>query len=281
MSSYVAFGLGIRSNLDLPELMAGESTDPDVEIELGAVEGSTSPKSNGGIDLRARPGEVFLGWPGVGKLTIHDGKRIVVDPETGADEAMVRRFVVGPALAVLLVQRGVLVLHASAVSIAGRAVAFLGGAGHGKSTMAAAMYEHGHPIVSDDVVPVLRDGDSCVTVPGFPQLKLWQEEPRGGGDKRYEERARGFGERPLELQRIFVLGYGDEPASELLHPRDAIVELLRHTWCARSMHDLTARSNLAQSTSVAAAVPIHRLLRPRALEHLPALVRIVEEEVRG
>ena len=279
MSSYVAFGLGIRSKLDLPELMPAER-EPDVSIELGRVDGIELP-SNRPIEIRARAGEALLAWKDVGKLAIRAGKQIVVEANDDADAAMLRRFVVGPALAALLVQRGLLVLHASAVAVGDGAVAFLGMAGQGKSTMASAMYEHGHAVVSDDVVPVLRDGDRCVTLPGFPQLKLWQGEPRPGGEKNYRERARGFGELPLELDRIYVLAEGDEPSSERLHPREAIVELLRHTWCARSMRELTARSNLAQSTSVAATVPIHRLVRPRTLDRLPDVVHIVEEEGRS
>src|SRR5205807_5031958 len=135
------------------------------------VDGIELP-SNRPIEIRARAGEALLAWKDVGKLAIRAGKQIVVEANDDADAAMLRRFVVGPALAALLVQRGLLVLHASAVAVGDGAIAFLGMAGQGKSTMASAMYEHGHAVVSDDVVPVLRDGDRCVTLPGFPQLKL-------------------------------------------------------------------------------------------------------------
>jgi serine kinase of HPr protein (carbohydrate metabolism regulator) len=58
---------------------------------------------------------------------------------------------------VLLQQRGRLVLHASAVTVDLGVVAFMGGPGWGKSTMAAAMYARGHSIVADDVTAVRAD----------------------------------------------------------------------------------------------------------------------------
>jgi len=48
----------------------------------------------------------------------------VVEPEPGAEEAILRLYLLGPVLGILLHQRGFLVLHASVVSMAGAAVVF-------------------------------------------------------------------------------------------------------------------------------------------------------------
>ena len=89
---------------------------------------------------------------------------------------LLRLYLLGPALALLLHQRGFLVLHASAVSLDGGVVAFLGHSGHGKSTTAATLHARGAAIVADDVVAVdLGAPGGPAALPGFPLLKLWPD----------------------------------------------------------------------------------------------------------
>ena len=56
-----------------------------------------------------------------------------------------------PLAAVL---RGTHVLHASAVALAGRAVAFMGRSGVGKTTLAGRIVAHGARLMTDDVLAV-------------------------------------------------------------------------------------------------------------------------------
>jgi hypothetical protein len=56
--------------------------------------------------------------------------------------------------AFLLAMSGRCVLHGSAVDIGGRAVAFVGASGQGKSTMAAMFCAAGATLVTDDVLPL-------------------------------------------------------------------------------------------------------------------------------
>jgi hypothetical protein len=99
----------------------------------------------------------------MGTILVRKGREIIVDPIPGLEDKVLRLFVLGPALAVLLHQRGRLVLHASAAAIAGEVVAFMGRSGWGKSTAAAALYTRGHSIVADDVTAVQVNTDT-----GFP-----------------------------------------------------------------------------------------------------------------
>ena len=74
-----------------------------------------------------------------------------------------------------LLQRGYLVLHASAASVDGKAAAFLGMPGAGKSSLAAALYQIGHTILVDDVTAVDLKADPISIIPAFPQIKLDME----------------------------------------------------------------------------------------------------------
>ena len=100
----------------------------------------------------------------MGDATVH------LAPEQ--DPEMASILVSGNLLALVLVQRGMCVLHASAVESSGRALGFVGGTGMGKSTLAALCCEAGARVVSDDVlrVDVGEDGTTCHR--GSRQLRL-------------------------------------------------------------------------------------------------------------
>ena len=82
----------------------------------------------------------MLEYPGAATFLIRGGREIVIDAAPGVEQRLIRLFLLGPALALLLHQRRFLVLHASAVMIDGAAVAFVAEKGMGKSTLAAALH---------------------------------------------------------------------------------------------------------------------------------------------
>src|SRR5262249_58644811 len=125
------------------------------------------------VVCRAAVDPLRLWWPDVATFRVWGGGGIDVEQVSGVEEPVLRLFLLGPALAVLLPQRGRLVLHASAVGIGEGAVCFLGGPGRGKSTIAAALHARGHGLVADDVTVVQLEGDRPITFPRAPQLKLW------------------------------------------------------------------------------------------------------------
>src|SRR4051812_43710039 len=123
MFSYSAYGLGIASSVELPELVESQRR-PDVNIRLGAVDrlppGHTGP-ANGEHSWATREAACLV-FPETGAALVRQGKEIVFDPLPGIDETTSRLFILGAALGILLHQRGFLVLHSSAVVINGRAV---------------------------------------------------------------------------------------------------------------------------------------------------------------
>ena len=97
-------------------------------------------------------GQSFFKIEDTGLFLMEQGKRIVVSPQPGADEKKVRLFILGTCMAVIMMQRGILPLHGSAVVIDGWAYAFVGHSGAGKSTLSAALASRGYPLLTDDVV---------------------------------------------------------------------------------------------------------------------------------
>lgn len=293
MFRYGAYGLGIDAALPLPELVArDEASNRDVVVRLGRV-GYPLPKVlPDEVYSRATADEVLLVWKDAGAFLVRGGREIVVDPLPGVEERVLRLCILGPALGVLLRQRGRVVLHASAIDVAGGAVAFLGEAGWGKSTMAAALHSQGHRVVTDDVTALQVDKDYPVVFPGFPQLKLWPEALVALGDvpermpwvepnvqKRARRSIRGFSLDPLPLRCVYVLAFGETQQIEPLGPRDALVELVRHSYGARVLKTVETSSHFLQCAGIVNSVAVRRLKRPRSLEALPDLALLVEEDL--
>lgn len=264
-----------------------------MHIHLGSVRRSLSGAAKG---FHATIQETHLFWREVGTFLVRRGREIVVDPAPEVEERVLRLFILGPALAVLLHQRGRLVLHASAVAIDGEVIAFPGGPGWGKSTMAAALHARGHGVVADDVTAVQLDMDRPMLVPGFPQLKLWPEAAVSSlGDdlqtlprlhpeleKRARRVARSFPSASLPLRRIYVLAEGESQRIEPLPAQEGLVELVRHSYVARLLQDAESAelsSHFFQCSRVVKTVPIRRLRRPKYLPALSDLARLVEEDL--
>lgn len=183
-----------------------------------------------------------LRYPEVGSFLISDGSSITVDAEPSASDALLRNFILGPALAVALHQRGTLVLHASAVMMGGVAALFLGDSEWGKSTAAAACYLDGGALVADDTVAVVDIGVRPSAVPAIPVIKLWPDSLIALGldpeafdlvheelDKRRFPAGRGFPVEPVPIGAAYVLSDGFVGLEEI-HGSEALIELVRHSY---------------------------------------------------
>lgn len=164
---YGVFGLRLRSEIPLPELFpAAEPGEADVTIRFGRVEGEHA----------IAPEAIRLVVPKVASYLVSGGREIVVDPVPGCSERNIRLFLLGSALGGILHQRGLLPLHANAIEIEGRAVAFMGHSGAGKSTMAAWFMDRGYRVLADDVCVVTMDETGRpLAHRGIPRLRLWRE----------------------------------------------------------------------------------------------------------
>lgn len=289
MLTYFAYGLRFHSELALPELIAGEA-NPDVFVRFGKLDSLPVPADAGGYSFREFAGSVHLGWEGAGRFLICGGRDITVEPSPGIEEGVLRTLLLGPALAVLLHQRGFLILHGSAVVLHRKAVAFLGQKGAGKSTTAATMHERGHAVVADDVVAVQTDASFPMVSPAYPQLNLWPDAVASLGQdlaaspklhSRVEKRAMramsGFHRDPIPLQAIYVLAKGEQNEIEILPPQEAFVELLRHSYGMRLVQGSAAQGHFRKCASLVTAVPIRKLRVRQTLSELSVVTRLVEE----
>jgi len=303
MYRYQVYGLRVSSALELPELIADSAVQfaadqqiSDLVIRVASISIAKPTDATGGENSWASPREILLNFEEGGRFLVRNGREILVEPAVGVQDIALRLFLLGPVLATLLHQRGLLVLHASAVAIGGLAVAFLAEKGKGKSTLAAAFHVRGHMLVADDIVPVGVDALSApLTYPGFPQLKLFPEaaEQLGGQSEDlprllpdYDKRARRltspFPDGPLPLRALYVLSDGEAERIEPLPARQAFMSIVQHSFVLPLLRATsTDAAHFRQSSQLAGILPVRSLQRRRSLTLLPDVVRMVEADLAG
>lgn len=299
MYSYLAYGLGIRSSIPLPEFVATEAVGTDVVIRRGKTGRRIPETDDDGMYFRMDGEEAFLFWKGVGGYLVKGGREIIFEGLPGVDESIVRLPLVATVLSAAVQQRGILALHASAVEIDGKAIAFLGRRGAGKSTMAAALYARGNPLLTDDSVAL---DTSCATtpmvLPSFPQFKLFPEAAAASlGDDpdtlprlepNFEKRARratdGFKSQPVPLKCMYVLGLAQEVEIEPVQRQEAISIIIGQSYVARifkhSLKGAAASAHFIQCATLANQVPLYWLRRPRSLASLDDFAQAIEDHVK-
>ena len=116
------------------------------------------------------------------RILVRDGCQVFVELHGSLAESRIAEYVSGMTLAVVLQQRGALVLHASAVDLGGAVVAFTGPSGAGKSTTASVFAARGYPVVTDDFLPLHVNGSHVRCLGGTGTLKLLRRPPGPGND---------------------------------------------------------------------------------------------------
>jgi hypothetical protein len=292
---YALFGLRVRSELELPELYpaAGEG-EADVVIRMGDSGASTD-----GRGLQAANGALLFVTPDVGSYRISNGNEIVVEPRTGAPDRNVRLYLLGSAFGALLHQRGLLPLHANAIEIDGRAFAFMGASGEGKSTLAAWFHDRGFRVIADDVCVVRFDDEGrAYAVPGLPRLRLWQDalEASGRESGDYERsyanddswnkfdvpvRQTSESNGTTEIAALYVLGRSEEFSIRRLTGVEAAEAVFANTYRGRYISAAKSEhSHWHSCVRLVRSVPVHELCRPRDLARVDSDCERILEHAR-
>lgn len=279
MHHYSCYGLVVGSEIALPDLgeplPAGDRVD--VRIRYGAL-GAPDPATMVGPGLW-RDGDVCgIEVPGVGRYQARGGTEIVVDPEPGADERAVRLFLLGSAMGATMMLRGCLVLHGNAFAVGrgddGSCAVVLGHSGSGKSTLAAELQRRGHEVLTDDVVPVDREGRA---LPGYPRIKLWDDalsrlgRSADGLERIHDDHPKfqvplqrgALGSMPLRWVYVLERHAGDDLRIEPAHGTVTFSLLHEHTYRHELVHGPRAvAGHLELCARLVERARVRRVLRP-------------------
>jgi hypothetical protein len=207
-------------------------------------------------------------------------------------------YLLGPVLGLLLRLRGVTCLHASAVAIEDRAVAFVGPPGAGKSTTAAACSKMGHAVLSDDISALEERDGLFYLVPAHPQLRLWPEsvkllygraEALPRFNPKWDKRSLTLGDpgarfenRAFPLGAIYILSDrrpSPAPYVEPLRSQAALLSLVADTYANKVLDRDMRACEFEVLGRLAASVPIRRLFPPSDPDRVQALCQVIEADV--
>ena len=179
--TYRVFGLTVVSEFRLPELPLAHG-NADVCVRYGKVPLNLDNPLFRQENCQVGSSQLLFNVPAAGRFYVENGEAITIEPVASADERTVRLFLLGTAFGALLMQRGILPIHGSAIALDGRGIIFTGASGVGKSSLLAAFRQQGAQFLTDDVAAISIDADGSPWLnPAYPQQKLWRDSAEAMG----------------------------------------------------------------------------------------------------
>ncbi len=248
-------------------------------------------------------GSTYANWIGVGEFIVSPGGvRVTCRRFAEASHESFQVYLLGQALSFALVKHGFEPLHATVLAVEGRAIAFLGESGFGKSSMAACFLQAGHRILTDDLLITQESGADFLAYPGPPRVKLFPNMARrflgglNGAVPMNNATTKQIlplepdriNARPIPLAAIYAIVSPDEVkrrsqpvAIEPLSPREAFLTLVRGTFNARLVRPERLERQFHAAARLSEAVPVRRLAYPRIMRRLPEVRDAVIADALG
>jgi hypothetical protein len=306
MTLYWYADLTVSSCLPLAEHLTAKSEDQEPSPDFAFCLLAEPPPEPAGIEwirhwyteagdlslsLARKSDEFLLRFPYLADFVISgDGRQIAAWPTPATDRETLCHLLLDQVLPRLLAHQGRLVLHASAVRVDGRTIAFAGESGRGKSTLAMSLHTAGFPLLSDDGLVVAAGESSALALPIYPGLRLWPpsiaaffvKSPPLAQVRHYSAKQRVVlpeNSAPVSAPLAALYLLAARPPYDAvrtitvspLSPRDACVELIRHSFLLDVSDPRRAAGLLAAAGSVAAQLPVFVLIYPRVYSCLPAV----------
>jgi hypothetical protein len=290
------YGLGVIANRPIPGVPPSTTASEDVRISFGSLPAwlndvtATQIETSYVAEYKSECGE-----PALRVFRVLDGKyfrfyyadqtEFLIDragaeiwaqwsqPLTLEDTAT---YLLGPVMGFVMLLRGIVCLHASAVAVDNKVIALLGPAGSGKSTTAAAFSARGYRILAEDVVTLDDRGEHFFVRPGYPCIRLWPASVKAlygaethlpkltpNWDKCYLDLKGQFQTEPLPLAAIYHLGErrhdATAPFVETLDRSEGLLSLIANTYATKLMDKEMRAREFEVLTRVLNNVPLRRV----------------------
>jgi hypothetical protein len=325
---YRAFGLSLASNREIPGLLTVSGGPAPVErvdlqiwfewvppwLKTFLASPETLRYVSPYLDDSGQPALVvwllangafyrFHYAEGIDYVLSRDGARLWIRWSKTVAERDVFSYLLGPVMGFVLRVRGGVCLHASAVTVNGRAVVFVGDAGAGKSTLAMAMGRLGCPIMSDDIVPIYQNAGVTYAQSGYPRVRLRQPslpmlsdlnrelpplaKPEGQRRLHFDLRSAGyrFQSDPLPIGALYLLARRDEhphaPRVEPMSPVDGIMGMVANTYATRFLDTFMRARELLELSRLVNQVAVRKVYPHREPSRLAMLCKVILEDIGG
>lgn len=275
-----------RTNLKIPTSIS----QIGLVIDSRKIELNRDPEPGRSIWLEDNGATIVYTSERDATFKVLNGKEILVDPASIESEEEIGLNLLGPLLRLVLLQRGEFVLHASVVRIGERTASFIARSGRGKSTIAAAMYDRGHGVLSDDAGIVRLQSGPCVLA-GPSVLKLHEADAAriDRGTERIFSDGLEVGKRfyhltdneipdRTSLDAVYLIEQGNGIELEPVSGRDATVAFVENSWGLPRESDGSVSENLRRCSKLAEAVPVRRVQYPRSFDVFDDVLDRIEED---
>jgi hypothetical protein len=292
---YTVYGICLQTPFPCPELKPTQG-NPDVYVSYGQVpEALESPDASAEL-FQVSATQFLLKFEPIACYLAQNGDKIIIQLGDQVNDVMVRGLLLGAVLSVLMHQRGMLALHASAILSSQGAVLFLGSSGAGKSTLLTAFLERGYRMLSDDVIGLSLDKSGRpLAYPGYPQVKLWDDALTMLGrstkglhrllpqaEKYVLPADQSFVSDPAPLYALYALETHDKPTLSLI-PLEDIEKLsvfINNTYRPLLLSVPALRQHHFHVATVAAnRIKVRRLVRPQQSFSIREMIKLIEEDL--
>lgn len=306
---YSLYGIRLCTDIHFgfPLPMADDQISlPDVCVELSAICPAYHPLGEredirgygkGAVELYRGSNGFILLFPRIAAFELF-GSVITVRPLFEDVQPLIEICLLGHVLSFWLELSGLCMLHASAVGMKGRAIAFVAGSHRGKTTMASACLAAGYQLISDDILPIVLGAEPNARVmagPSFPVLKLGQVQADllGIDIEQFPKVHPSFPKRRVPVHAIareYVSG--PAPLAALLrldrtadggcislersNASQGLFTILQHRFSAELIEAQDRRSNrMLHLSRLANEVAVYRFSIPDDLSRLPEAVEFL------
>jgi len=294
---YLAYELIIQSFLELPGFSRVTEQQPDIVVCGQFVDCSMvnctnkveEQKTDNGIDFHCPFGVMYR---------VTNGEKISLISLPRKYSKLETLPLYGFALATVLHQRGIFVLHGSAVAIGTKGVVVVGEKMAGKSSLVMALLASENQLISDDVTGVVFDRVTAEVLPGFASVKLWPDVLQVLGidptcypalhaeteKKHYFPEKKSCCGTRVKLEFIVVLIQSDMIRTEELIGREKVLSILKGHYMSRyeDVFSVDEEKNVfLECVRIAQQVRVIKLYRPKNLLLLQDAAMELVEVVSG
>lgn len=300
MNRYRAFNLTFSSDLNLEEFLPTSDLNADVYIKKGKVNKSNLNPTNvfrGGICAACGVNDtnnITLHWSDVISFEMINGHTIVYEPYTDHLPTL-QLYLMAEAMGIILYQRGLFLLHGSAILLNGKANVVVGTPGAGKSTTAAAFWSAGQTLLSDDLVAISFYDGLPYVLPSLPHFKVWEKTVDGLGiDRNLLRRSFEGSTKYLHVQDLESFPFDPIPLSKItllkspeyqeniktFTPLNVHSEMVKHFPLPSSLlQGDYLKNHFSEAITLSKTVKLEIIDRPEGFENLKAFVNSRINEV--
>ena len=312
---YRIFDICVASDFPLPGLVASKDKSPDWTISLGqqnspedGFEWFHNWKTPDGQEVMAsarKQENYLLKFPGLVVFLVDFDEHVIhAYPEPGCPENTLAHLLIDQVIPRVMGHGGRMVIHASAVELTdGRVVVFTGPSGRGKSTLAMAMLNSGHRLISDDCLLLENRGGEIYGIASYPSLRLWADSAaamaqgkaiRGARVSKmahytnkqqllFEGRGAAAESGWVKMSALYILDavvpgqIVQRPVIEPTGGMNSLMALIEALFVLDVVRKEQVKKNFEVVRSIAGLVPVFHLYYPRDFSKLPQIVEKVAE----